>query len=466
MRIVNFFRRWLVGTFATLIGASALAFVEAPVGILGKDHWLFYRYELSDKVDATDTDQSLRLINQFNRVLASNGIALVLAMVPIKMRIYAQYLPESVHLNPYMEGNYERMSNLLRESGVAVADINNAFLNSPKRNSSPPLFYKLDTHWSLTGAMVAAEAVKKKIDSTASLKSALSATPVEGYNLIIGKRQIPSQGRDLIEQLPPNSISFAYEAVTPISVVRERPLQQGLLGRDAVTAVALLGSSYSREWTGFSDALRYVLQRDIFSMGIGADQGSWVGMEAYLRDEAFQRHTPKLLIWELPERDMRAPPNYVFRESRYISDNTEWLLRVSALAQRDCRTSLAKATVSKTGLGGHIGSLRGNDLTTTTTNEGDFLEIELDRPLQKLDYVSVAATAHGASSWTVEGSGIGSVARKFKVNINGDGAPHLIKTPFPSRTNGFTKLRVFPGKTDGIALRQLQICSQPTDLLD
>jgi alginate O-acetyltransferase complex protein AlgJ len=386
-------------------------------------------------------------------------------MVPLKMRIYAEYLPDNVRLNPYLESNYERMSDLLRRSGVAVADINTAFLNSPKRNSASPLFYKLDTHWSLTGAMVAAEAVKKEIESTPSLKKAFGSTSVEGYNLVVGKRQIPSQGRDLIEQLPPNSMTFSFESVMPVSVVRVRPQQQGLFGGDSLIGIALLGSSYSRDWTGFPDALRYVLQRDIFSMGVGADQGSWVGMESYLRDDAFQLQAPKLLIWELPERDMRAPPDYAFRESRYISNNTEWLLRVSAWVQKDCRPSAAMAKFSQMSLGGRSGALLGQGLTTGPTNEGEFFEIEFDRQLHKLDYVSFLATAHGASSWVFEGSGGGANSRKFTVNINGDGRPHLIKTPIPSNTNGFTKVRIFPGKTGGIELRQVQVCSQPADLL-
>jgi alginate O-acetyltransferase complex protein AlgJ len=151
-------------------------------------------------------------------------------MVPLKMRVYAEHLPDHIKLNPYMEANYERMRNLLRQSGVAVLDLNAAFLSSPKRSSPNPLFYRLDTHWSLNGAMVAAEAVKRDIESTPSLKKVLHATPEERYHLIVGKRQIPSQGRDLIGQLPPNAADYDYEHVMPVSVVRDRPPETQLFG--------------------------------------------------------------------------------------------------------------------------------------------------------------------------------------------------------------------------------------------
>lgn len=462
----GFLRFLLVGGLA-IFGAFTNVFAsEASVGIVGKNQWLFYRYELSDQSDAAATDQTLDLISRFNKVLSAKGIALAIAMVPLKMRVYAEHLPDHIKLNPYMETNYERMRNLLRQSGVAVLDLNTAFLHSPKRSGSSPLFYRLDTHWSLSGAMVAAEAVKRDIESTPPLKKVLHATPEERYHLIVGKRQIPSQGRDLIGQLPPNAADYDYEHVMPVSVVRVRPPEIQLFGVGSASGIALLGSSYSKDWTGFADALRYVLQRNIFSMGVGADQGSWVGMESYLRSDAFQVQTPKLLIWELPERDMRAPPDYRFREQRYISNNMEWLLRVSALVQSGCKPSTVTVKVAQAGLGSLESQLRDTELKTGPTSESDYLDIEFDKPLGKLDYVSVIATGQGASSWVAEGSGAGATNRKFVVEVNGDGTPHPVRTPFPSNGNGFTKVRVFPGKSGGISLRQLQVCRQPSNLFD
>ena len=57
-------------------------------------------------------------------------------------------------------------------------------------------------------------------------------------------------------------------------------------------------------------------------------------MESYLRDDAFQNKPPKLLIWEMPERDMHAPPDYKYREARYVSSNADWLKRVTELIKK------------------------------------------------------------------------------------------------------------------------------------
>eukprot|EP00825_Cyclidium_porcatum_P010386 TRINITY_DN15309_c0_g1_i1.p1 TRINITY_DN15309_c0_g1~~TRINITY_DN15309_c0_g1_i1.p1 ORF type:complete len:157 (-),score=24.63 TRINITY_DN15309_c0_g1_i1:88-558(-) len=59
-------------------------------------------------------------------------------------------------------------------------------------------------------------------------------------------------------------------------------------------------------------------------------QGPWVGMDAYLRDDAFKSNPPKVIIWEIPERELRSPPNYKYRDTRYIIDNNEWVSKIEA----------------------------------------------------------------------------------------------------------------------------------------
>jgi len=458
--------RCLLGSVALLeVLTAGLAHAgEAPVGILGKEQWLFYRYEMSDNTDEAATGQTIDLIQRFNRVLAQNDITLAVAMVPIKMRIYAEYLPDDVKMSPYMEANYGRMEHALRQGGVHVLDLNAPFLSSPLRNGGTPLFYRLDTHWSLTGAMVAAEAVKAGIEGDSMLKKVYAATQQQGYSIAYGKRKIPSAGRDLIGQLPPNSIKFAYEQVTPVSVLRGQPGSGGLLGSADVAGISVLGSSYSKDWTGFADALRYVLQRDVLSMGVGADQGSWIGMESYVRDDAFQTHPPKLLIWEMPERDMKAPPDYKYRDARYQSNNTEWLLRVSALVQSKCTPSPHTVRIASMGMAARQAISKGQSFTSGSTAEGEYLEIEFDRPLESMDYLAARITTNGSRALVVEGVGEGA-GHRLTLEVAGDGQPHMLKTPLLFSKGGVSKIRLFPGKTTGFTLESPQVCRQPENLL-
>ncbi|NDP48473.1 MAG: hypothetical protein GZ085_08820 [Sulfuriferula multivorans] len=459
-------KRWLLGVLcAGSLGMPVVQAQEPAPGIVGKSGWLFYRYELSDTPDEAATDASLGLIQRFNKVLSANGVSMAVVMVPLKMRIYAEHLPDSIKVNDYMRGNYARMSQLLQAAQVSVIDLNTAFLNTPKRNSDTPLFFRLDTHWTQTGAMLAAKTIKAGINTNPKLKAALEATPEESFEIVVGTRKRPSQGRDLVEQLPPNSLTFAPEQIAPVSVIRARPPKEDLLGNRAPLGLTLVGSSYSRDWTGFADALRYVLQRDILAIGIGADQGSWVGMESYLRDDAFQTKAPRMLIWEMPERDMRAPPDFRFRDARYVSNNTEWLLRASAWVQTSCKVSAATATVLPVGLGASVVNAKRDSVSTGPTSDKEFIDIRFDKPIGQLDYLAARVVTDGSKSMILEGSGPGVTTRRFTMDVAGDDAAHAFKTPLPSNGSGFTKLRIFPGKNNSFVIQGLQVCRQPEDIL-
>jgi alginate O-acetyltransferase complex protein AlgJ len=459
-------KTWARGAALVACLGSMVAYAADPAaGIIGKNEWLFYRYELTEAADAQATNQSLDLIQRFGKVLAANGVELAVTMVPIKMRVYAEHLPDDIKVNDYMAGNYERMSRLLQAERINVIDLNSAFLKSPKRTMDPPLFFRLDTHWTPSGAMLAAETIKAGIDANPSLKKVVNSTPEEAFTIKIATRKRASTGRDLVDQLPKPPPTFAPEMLAQVNVQKSQPAKEDLLGNRAPVDLTLVGSSYSIEWTGFADALRYVLQRDILSVGVPADQGSWVGIESYLRDDAFQTKAPKLLIWEMPERDMRAPPDHKFRDARYLSDNTEWLLRASAWVQATCKPSAVTAKLAPVGLAANAARLKGGELVAGASNEGDFIEISFEKPLTQLDYLSARATSAGSKSMVLEASGPGVTTRRFTVNVAGDDAPHALKTPLPSKGNGFTKVKIFPGKTNAFALQGLQVCSQPEDLL-
>ena len=444
---------------------SAAQAAEPAAGMAGKNEWLFYNYEMLEASNAVTTNASLDLIQRFSKVLATNGVNLVVAMVPLKMRIYSEYLPDEIKINDFMAGNYDRTNKSLQAASVNTIDLNSAFVNSPKRNSETPLFFRLDTHWTPTGAMLAAETIKAGIIASPALKSAFDATPEEAFKLATANRKRPSKGRDLVDQLPKNTMTFAPEMVAQVNVTRLQPPKEDLLGKSLPIGITLVGSSYSMDWTGFSDALRYSLQRDILNVSVPADQGSWVGLESYLRDDAFQTKAPKLIIWEMPERDVRAPPDYKFRDARYVSNNTEWLLRASAWVQANCKPSAVTARLMPVGLGASAGNLKGTKVVTGPTNDGDFIEISFDKPVEKLDYLSALASTAGSKSVTLEASGPGVATRRFAMTVPGDDVAHTLKTPLPSVGAGFTKVRVFPGKSNAFVFDSLQMCRQPDDLL-
>ena len=432
------------------------------LGIVGKNDWLFLRTELSGPVEAAGHAETIALIGRFNKVLVANGINMVVTMPPLKVRLYAEYLPDNIKLNDYTVGNYASMSKALQAAGVTVIDLNTPFLNSPLRNSDTPLFYRLDGHWSFVGAKLAAETLKAGIDANPVLKKALDATPEVAYQMIVGKRKRPSKANELVALVPPNSGPFAPEQFTQVNVIRTQ--EQNEANR-VPTGITMQGSSFSQEWTGFVDALRFVLQRDILNVSVPVTIGSWLGMESYLSSDAFQTKPPKMLIWERAEYAMRAPPNFQYQDPRHVSNNTEWLLRASAWVQAVCKPSTVTARLAQVGLAANAVNMKGKDVVTGPTNENEFIEITFDKPIEKLDYLVARAVTAGSKTLILEGMGPGTTTRRFKLNVPGDDAIHVLKTPLPSNGPGFSKVRVYPGKSDGFTLKDLQICRQPEDLL-
>jgi alginate O-acetyltransferase complex protein AlgJ len=460
------FQRWMLGAMlANTIAVTGVQAADVPHGMLGKNEWLFYRHEITDASDAAKTNITMDLIQRFNKVLAANQIAMGVVMVPLKMRIYAEYLPDEFRMNDYMASNNERMTKALRSGGVHVLDIHTGFLNSAKRTSDTPLFFRLDQNWSPTGVLSAAETIKAAILDTPDLKKALDSTPEEEFKVVVGTRKRLSKARDLIQFLPSNTTSFVPEQVAPVTVTRAQPPKMDALGRRIWSGIALNGSGFSHDWTGFADALRYTLQRDVFSIGVGTDQGSWVGMESYLRSDAFQSKPPRMLIWEMPERDMRAPPDYKFRDARYQMDNTDWLLRVSALVQTECKPAGVTTKLANLGLAANAANWKGTEVSTGPVSDTDFLEVTMDRPLDKMEYLVLNAMNTGSRTMVLEGPGAGSATRRLALAVPGDDAVHAIKTPLTSLGAGLTRLRIIPGQSSGFSLKGIQVCRQPADLL-
>ncbi|MBC7490651.1 MAG: hypothetical protein H7240_12465 [Glaciimonas sp.] len=443
------------------LGISTVRSQETE-GIVGKNEWLFNKYEQLRSTDAAQTAVSIELIGRFNKVLKANGVSLALTMVPLKMRIYSEHLPDSVKFTDYMAGNYDQIGKALQAAGVTVIDLNTPFMSSPKRNSDTPLFFRLDSHWNLTGSMLAAETIKAGIDANKVLKGALDATPEAVYKISFGKRKLPSKGRNLLTVLPRNSGPFAPEQFTQVSVTRAQPFSDD--GRSPI-GITVSGSSSSKDWTGFVDGLRYVLQRDILNVSVTGDIGPWVGMETYLQSPAFQANGPKLLIWEWPEQLMHAPPDNKYRDARYVSNNTEWLLRASAWVQSTCKPSTVTASLARVGLAANPANMKGKDLVTGPTNDNEFVEIMFDKPLEQLDYLVARAVTAGSKTLILEGTGQGIATRRFTMNVPDDDAAHNVKSPLPSNGRGFTKVRVYPGKSDSFAIKDVQVCRQPEDIL-
>ena len=452
----------ILGTGVCFSGVAAHG-QQAQSGIVGKDGWLFSTWELATVEDMAPTNVTIDLISRFNKVLAANGVTMAVVIIPSRARVYSEFLPPSVRKTREMAGQYERVMKGFEKGRVNAIDLATPFLDPANRNGPLVLQHKLDSHWTPAGALLAAEAIKAGIAANPTLKSALDSTPAQQYKLEMSKSKKRSNLRDIIPQLSPADAAkqtSQSDEIRTFTAVRVK----GALPHNSLPyyGVALVGSSSSRQFTGFLDGLVYNLQRDIYLSSTDGDRGAWVGMETYLRGDVFQTKPPKLMIWEQAEKQMPMPPTYKWRSATFNMDNTEWLLRVAALVQKNCTASTVTARLSNSKLTGRATNASTDGVSVSATTDNDFVEYSFSEPFRKLDYLSAHLTLSEAKTITLEAIGADGSTRKFSVPASVD-AP--LKFPLTSPGSGYTKVRIYPGKTTGFALKGLQICRQPDGLL-
>lgn len=142
-----------------------------PGVVLGRDHWLYSDEEFNP---AVNEDQNLQgnyaLVEGVRQKLKAQGIQLVMAIVPAKVRLYPEHLgevkPASIHANLYQDFH----------ARVAADNIPAPDLLGPLQQAKlagKQVFLRTDTHWTPDGAEVAAKQLAKAIAD----KTPLSGEP-------------------------------------------------------------------------------------------------------------------------------------------------------------------------------------------------------------------------------------------------------------------------------------------------
>jgi alginate O-acetyltransferase complex protein AlgJ len=427
---------------------------EEPV-IFGKNDWLFVRYEVVHEGLDKESQLNLELIERVSRLLRATNVTLVLVVVPSKMETHVEQLPDGFRVSNYMSGFNDSIISTLQSKGVYVIDLKKRLREAAVGDPENPPFFRLDTHWTNTGAYVAAQTLREGILATPTLRNVLDETQAEAYELVWAPRKFRQRKiRDITKLLPPEARNFPPEESRRFDASAISKQKLTLQGESRNVGVTLLGSSYSDDWLGFPDALRFSLQRNILNFPINSDIGSFGALRRYLQNDAFQANKPKLLIWEIPERSIPVGPNGI-RLQNYRVDRTEWLYEVAALTQGDCKTTSISAKFNST-IHKHI--VEGRE---ASTNENDFIEVTFDRPFDAKNYFSAMLKIEGSKQITIDAYDRTALVRKFTVDTVGDDLYHTLKTPLSINTRSVNRLKIYPGNARSVNLKDINICSYP-----
>jgi alginate O-acetyltransferase complex protein AlgJ len=266
---------------------------------LGRDDWLFSVEEIQFDAQAQAHAQArVQMMAQAARALDAQGVKVVVALVPDKVRMLAQHLSASQYPDWY-SNRYADLLQTIAHAHVPVVDLRPALQSPP---GEPERYYRTDTHWNQLGALSAAQAVAQTVHSIApGLPTARFETRPEGGNQarvgdllrMMGLQSMP----DLLRPRPDIEQPHTTEKLADGAPV-------GLLG-DVAIPVVLVGSSYSQR-ANFHGYLQQALGAEV--LNAAKDGGGFIqSIQAYLNDDAFRTQKPQVIVWEVPERVFSGP---------------------------------------------------------------------------------------------------------------------------------------------------------------
>ncbi len=284
---------WLSALSVTTVGAVRYAaFSEGSAGVyVGRNGWLFSTEELThDPKAATHIEAAADRVLHVRDALRARGIQLLPVLVPDKAEIYGAKL----------DANLAAQSKAKRDMfGAALAARDVLFWDTAEAlrvaMAQGPVFMKDDTHWSPSGARIAAE-------TTAAVTHQLGLDLAKAnVNTSVGP-SVPFDG-DLLSFVPTgNWRPFVGPEQASIQVVHTQvETAAGLFG-DAEPEVALVGTSFSaRPEFNFLGFLQQSLSADVLNFA-QEGRGPFEPMDDFLASDVLQNSPPKLVVWEIPVR--------------------------------------------------------------------------------------------------------------------------------------------------------------------
>ncbi|ROL69400.1 cell division protein FtsQ [Pseudomonas chlororaphis] len=286
-------------------GGSWLVFDDlGPRVRQGCPGWLFLTDELRLNRHAENNAQAkAQAVIELQQGLAKRGIQLLVAVVPDKSRIAASELC-ALSRPAQLAPRTEQWLSLLRGAGVPSVDLAPAL-----QPLAAQAYLRTDTHWSEAGAKAGAQRIAQAV---AELK--FSPTPQQAFDLT--QHASARRPGDLVRLAGidwlPLGLQPAGEDVAASEVKASAVETSGdaeslddLFGDSNLPNTAVIGTSFSRN-SNFLGFLELALGAPMGNFA--KDGGEFSGAaKAYFDSPAFKQTPPKLIVWEIPERDLQTP---------------------------------------------------------------------------------------------------------------------------------------------------------------
>lgn len=309
---------------ACSMGLALPAFAQTQAGglmAMGKENHLFASWGDVKMPDWAGIDATVARVAAVRKLLAGKGIVLVAPVLPDKMGLYEDKLPEGISRSPEMEGRYARIIEKMKSAGIPTFD-DKSILRS-LMNAGQPVYYRTDQHWTQPAADATAQATADLIHT---LVPVLRGTPGSGQAL--GSLSNERRYGDLAERFlsPEQRKAVGREIFT----VRRAVAANDLLS-DVAAPVHVTGNSMVQPYLGFPQKLSNLLDRPVSVNWKFGDVGFWSVLMEYLESDSFRKQPPQVLVWQLFEPNFHLGPDArgLWDGAALISD-ADWNRRLQA----------------------------------------------------------------------------------------------------------------------------------------
>lgn len=286
------FRNALMACGLSLLMAGAVqAQSDSNIVIVGKDGWLYAAWASLSDTDSQAIDASSKLIKEAQTRLAARGVHLELLLLPDKVVLYEEHLPQGKTVSASVKKRYDTILASLRAAGVEVLDTKKLF--TKLRHEGKDVYYRSDQHWTLPAAETVAAAIASRIrQAVPKIKGA------DGSGMPLGKEIRERRYGDLADLFLPQEQRTAIGRET--FVVRMSNDAMPLLD-DAKAPVHVTGHSMVQAYFGFPQKLSNSVDRPVSLNWKSGNVGPWMVLLEYLESEDFHRNPPQALVWQMYE---------------------------------------------------------------------------------------------------------------------------------------------------------------------
>jgi alginate O-acetyltransferase complex protein AlgJ len=296
-------KRLVLTTLALLSGIGEAQSVSTA--LIGKNGWLFSVAEYGAGNQKVQIDDYLSSIYKLSDAFRRKNIKLYITVIPNKISIYSDMLPTNYVLPEDLKNQYESIQRRLAAHSVRTINLLSFLRQNPGRLADAPLWQKTDTHWSTLGAIAAGEFVAQRLASD----PALQGIPEVEYSLKMNGK--PTDGeystRDIIKTLSEDQ-KKKYQLGTYLfqHFDSERITPQDLLTQED-PQISLIGTSFSAYYNGiYGKSIAHSLKKDVLNVS-EPGVGFWEPFYKYIKSDVFVKSAPKIIIWEIPERQFTEP---------------------------------------------------------------------------------------------------------------------------------------------------------------